>query len=254
MSAPTDRTAVEALRARADDVHKRAVKAVENTVAGAVIVVGLWFWLILLLVAAVLVVIELRTGSIGPGSVVENILVSPRWFALVMGLIVPVGVLTVHLAAGGTRKALVDGIVRAALFSGGAYGVATAALLLLERLAFFLADREWFRGDGSADARGFSISILSEGLSIATYLLVGVAIGIGYYRYGGWLGTVLIPLFLIPCAVADAFRLERLRDLVEPFPGPLGPLSLLLLGIGGVLLAILAAERLLRDVPVRPSR
>ncbi|MCF4123165.1 hypothetical protein L1785_19515 [Antribacter sp. KLBMP9083] len=240
-------------RERARGLHKRQVKTLENQVAGALVVIGAWYWVVVVLIAAVLLVVELRTGEIGDGSVVERVLTSSRWFMFVMGLLIPFALLVPHVAAGGTRKAFVDGITRGALVGGGLFGLVATLLFLIERPVFGALDLAWFREGAAGPGNGFTSSVISEALAVATFFLVGVAVSVAYSRFGGWVGTALLPLFLVPAGLSQFLESGVVSDLVAPAAGLVQLLVLVGASAVVLVLAIVVVDRLLHDVPIKPA-
>lgn len=240
-------------RERARAIHLRQAKTLENQVTGALVVIGAWYWVVVVLIAAALLVIELRTGEIGDGSMVGRVLTSSRWFMFVMGLLIPFALLVPHVAAGGTRKAFVDGIIRGALVGGGLFGLVAALLLLIERPVFTALDRPWFRENAVGPGNGFTLSVISEALAVATFFLVGVAVSVAYSRFGGWVGTALLPLFLVPAGLSQLLESSFVTGLVAPAAGLVQ--LLVLVGASAVVLflAIVVVDRLLHDVPIKPA-
>lgn len=240
-------------REHARAIHLRQAKTLENQVTGALVVIGAWYWVVVVLIAAALLVIELRTGEIGDGSMVGRVLTSSRWFMFVMGLLIPFALLVPHVAAGGTRKAFVDGIIRGALVGGGLFGLVAALLLLIERPVFTALDRPWFRENAVGPANGFTFSVISEALAVATFFLVGVAVSVAYSRFGGWVGTALLPLFLVPAGLSQLLESSFVTGLLAPAAGLVQ--LLVLVGASAVVLflAIVVVDRLLHDVPIKPA-
>src|SRR5690606_1897764 len=72
-----------------------------------------------------------------------------RWVVFTVGAVVTAGWLTLHLAAGGTRRSFVEGAARAAVVAGGVFGVLAVLLAVAEERLYTSLDRTW-QGTASA--------------------------------------------------------------------------------------------------------
>src|SRR5690606_11721461 len=90
--------------------------------------------------------------------------------------------------------------------------IATAALLVEERLYGSLG---WVHGDtfSGRDLGVFHDGVLTYFVGLALIFtagqLSGSLVGIVYYRWGGWLGTLLLPLTLAPLAAIGFLALDQ---------------------------------------------
>lgn len=249
-------TLAAALDARRASAHRSAVRAVEGQVTQALRLAGSWYWPIATLVAAVIAVVQWRVGSLD-GSTAQYVLGSARWFGFSLGVIIPLALFRMHLAAGGTRRALAHGAVRGAARVGVVFGLAVAALYAVEQVVWGQLGAEWHRYgyDGRTGVLGFVLNAAGEGLVVTTYFLLGAAVAAGFSRFGPWLGLALCLVLGIPALGAD-FALygglgtvfaERVLGLAGPLPEVAG--LLVTAAAGAVVYAVLRA--LLRDVPVK---
>jgi hypothetical protein len=248
------------LDARRVALHRNAVRSVAKHIRGVLVGVGVWYWPIIVLAAVVVALILHRLDALD-GSTVQYVVGSARWFAFSLGVIVPLGMMRPHLAAGGTRRALIHGLVRGAAWAGATFGIVIACLYTAEQSIWRLLRLDWYRSLGLAEstgAVGFVVNTAGEGLVAFTYFLLGAAVSGGFARFGPWLGLVVCLGLGIPAVVAD----------IALYAGPATALAELLLGMGGPLPALggllvvgaaaavtyVVLYLLLRDIPVkRPS-
>ncbi|MBO0611047.1 hypothetical protein [Myceligenerans salitolerans] len=249
-----------ALDERRTAVQRRAVRAVDGQIAAVLRTVGFWYWPVIALAAVVIALVQQRLGALD-GSTVQYVVGSARWFAFSLGVIVPMAVMRPHLAAGGTRRALVRGVARGAVRAGVVFGLAVAVLYAAEQVAWRLLDLDWYRTlgpDRTTGVGGFLVNTVGEGLVALTYFLLGAAVAGGFARFGPWLGLVLCLGFGFPAVVADvALYTGPATALAAQILGMSGPLPMLA-GLFTVLAAAavtyIALGLILRDLPVkRPS-
>jgi hypothetical protein len=240
--------------------ERRAARVAAGVTIRVVRTVGGWYWAIFAVVAAAVIVGTARFGSgMDEGVIDAQMGGSSRWFVLVLGMIVPAAYLRLHVAAGGTRRALVTGTVQGALVIGVLLGLVTAIYLVGERALFGALDLTWSRQyglpvDGYA---GIALTIVPEALVVATYYLTGAAIAAGYHRLGVVRGTLYVVVALVPAAVVDlvthtgvtALLLGR-RDLLD---GGTGVLLSLVGGLVAVALAAWLFSMPLRSISLRPA-
>jgi hypothetical protein len=246
-------------RPAAPPVHRRAERKVGHRVSGTLLRSAVWFavpWVAI--VVGTPFAVERWDGELssltyasdgGPG----------RWVAFAVGVIATSAILTIHVAAGGTRRALAAGVVRGAVPGAAVFGLLAATVMLGEQRLYGALGRPWTgAGPYAVDtAPGFATTALGETLVVVTYVLVGAAMAAAYRRSGPWLGTALIVPLLVPAAVAElatrtGLFAQSLHDVAEPAP----PVAAVVTVVGGLAAAALAAvvlDRLLRSTPVRPA-
>ncbi len=243
----------------APTTRRRAERRLGRRFVTSLLVAGAWFWVLwAALVIGAPLAVERWGGELerityaaagGPG----------RWVAFTVGLLATVTLLTIHLAAGGTRRSFVTGVVRGAVPAGLAFGVLTAALAAGERRLYTALERPWtgigpFAVDSPA---GFATTTLGETLVIVTYVLVGSAVAVGYRRSGPWWGTALMVPLLLPAAVVDLATRTGIFGLALRGAPALDPLPTVVVtlagGIAATALAVLVLDRLLRSTLLRPS-
>lgn len=242
------------LEERGRVARHRSMRAAENVVVGAMLRTTAWFWGSIVLVGIVIAVLQSRFGELD-GSALQYTLGSTRWFMFTMGLILAIAVLPMHVAAGGTRRAFVDGFIRGALFIGLVTGLVTATVLLVERLVWGALGWDWHFGQGLAPDGSFVITAASEALVIATYVLTGGILPAAYQRLGAWGGSFMIVALLAAMFFADwsvhtgyIFGWEVLTD-TGAGRVPLGLAG----GALAVAVAALGADRFYRGIPLRPT-
>jgi hypothetical protein len=171
------------------------------------------------------------------------------------------------VAAGGSRLSLAGGVTRCALVLGAGYGVVTVLALLGERLLSTSLGMTWRRLGALPFDSPLTVlgTVAAEGLVVATYILVGACIGVGFVHARAWGGLLIVPLALPAVMVDLATRtgvvgttanVELLPDIDHAEVPPADGIATLLLGVGGSVLAVALAavvlHALLRTAPVRP--
>lgn len=247
--------------------HRRGVTAVARWMRHSGTVVGTWFWSLYAVYAVGLTLGNRIAGNDLEISALDATLGAQRWAVLWLGVVAATGMLSVHVAAGGTRRSLVGGVVRGSLVLGAGYGVATVLALLGERLLSTSLGMTWRRVGALPFDSPLTVigTVVAESLVVATYLLVGACVGAGFTRARAW-GTLLMLPLLLPAVLVDLAtrtgvvgtiaNVELVPDIDHAEVPPAEGLPTLLLGVGGAALAALLAavvlHALLRTTPVRP--
>jgi hypothetical protein len=246
----------------------RGVAAVDRRLRRNAVVVGIWFWAVYALYAAGITVGNAAAGNDLEISALDATLGSSRWPMIWLGISASVAILGLHVAAGGSRRSLFEGVVRGAVVVGAGFGVVTTLALLGERLLSTSLGMSWRRlGALPFDSPGAVLgTAVAEALVITTYILAGACLAAGFIHAGAWGGLLIIPL-AIPAVLVDlatrtgvvgaVANLELQPDLDHAEVPASEGLATMLLGIGGgALAAVLAAvvlHALLRTIPVRPG-
>ncbi|WP_402468499.1 hypothetical protein [Isoptericola aurantiacus] len=240
-------------------LHARAVGVARRRFLRVLLLAGLWFWTVWFLLVLGLPIVVSRWGGVATGLSYDTAGSPARWPAFAVGIIATGALLRIHLAAGGTRRALVEGVAGGALVGGVAYGVLGVVLPLLEQQVYAEVGLPW-RGPGGAfaldSAARIVASVVAGTLLIVTYALVGTGVLAGYRRWGALRGTLAIVPLLVPCALVDAATRTGvfgiwLRD--APVTSVLDAAGSLAGALLAAALAAVVAHRLLRDVRTRPA-
>ncbi len=266
MSAPLPVTAgptADERAALARAARRRASRTVRRNVVAAFATVGGWFWAIYAVVGVGVPLLVSRAGGEMDGGIFESSAGTPRWFAFVLGIIVPAAALTLHLAAGGTRAAFSAGVVRGAALAGLGFGVLTAAYVSGEQVLYPALGLDWGRAAGLAagsPAADALLTVVAEALAVTTYVLCGAAIAVGYKRLGVWTGTGFILPMLVLIALTDLAMRGGVGGLVlsnVARSDGIASAGAVALGLAGGLLALALAagalHLLVRGVRLRPS-
>lgn len=248
--------------------HLRGVAGVDRRMRRAGAVIGIWFWAVWAVYAVGITVGHAVTGADLEISAFDATLGSSRWPVIWLGVSASVGILALHVAAGGSRRSLFEGVIRGSLVVGAGFGAVTTLALLGERLLSTSLGMTWRRL--GALPFGSPVEVLgttvAEALVITTYILVGAGVAVGFLRVRAWGSLLMVPL-LLPAALADLAtrtgvlgslaNVEYRPDIAHAEVPPSEGLLTTLLGVGGAalaaVLAALALHALLRAVPVRPS-
>ncbi|MFC8597249.1 hypothetical protein [Isoptericola sp. NPDC057191] len=238
--------------------YRVAVGKVRRRTLRSLVISGAWFWAIW---AAFVVAVPLavdRWGGEMDGLTYDAAGGPVRWVAFAVGTILTAALLDLHVAAGGTRRSFVDGVVRAAAVAGLAFGVLAVVLALAEQRLYAAIDRSWQGTAAPLDVgtpAGAVVTAAGEALVVVTYVLVGVAVVAGYRRGGPWRGTLLVVPLLLPAALADLATQTGVFGLAVRGGYENVPLGAVLAVAGSLAAAALAtvvAHRMLSAVPLRP--
>jgi hypothetical protein len=234
--------------------HRRSVRQVADYVVGATWYIGVWFWVIALVIGVVVLEVQRRTEGVDV-SALNGPAGSAKFFLFVMGIVLPLALVSVHVAAGGTRRSLTHGLVVGAVGVGVSFGLAVALLAWAEWWIFRSAgwDAVW-EDQLYEDGSQVGLVLLVQSVFCLVYFLAGMTIAMGYYRAGTWWGTALLPLPLVPVALVELVLQSGAFG--GAFARALGlDGATAWVAVGGALVAIALAVGLLRlfvrDVPMR---
>lgn len=168
------------------------------------------FWLLVVglvvpIVAMLLGLLVDRLGDTLDHSVWEYAGQPARWMLFVIGIVITPMVLPVYVANGVTRRT----VTAAAGTAGGLLSLAIAGYLaiglLVERAIFDATGRQHTFADSHLFTTPGQVHlvVLQYTLVGAAYLAGGWLIGSGYYRFGGWTGTAILPLAVLPMVAMD---------------------------------------------------
>lgn len=168
---------------------------------------ALCFWGIVAL-GVTLTLIVWSTVSEPTQSIVSYARQGAIWFPFSLFIMVVSAYLPVHIGLGMTRRALVRGAVLTAMIMAAVYAATMTLAFELEGLVFGAFG--WVHGPGE-----MAVSGATEPLSMAFELfliflaanLCGLLVGIVYYRLGGWVGTLSLPLTVGPILIVSGLGL-----------------------------------------------
>jgi hypothetical protein len=217
----------------------------------------IWFWVVVGGCWAVVATVIILIGD-ADMSVWQWFGTSPaKYFLMVLGIITAAVYLPVYVGHGITRRQFASGCAAFFGLASVAFGGVVLAGYLLE-LIMHAATGQFGPSSGS-----YPVASVGDGLWIfarytvihAAFVCTGWLLGATFYRFGPWIGIVLIPACVVPGFGADfvlGTGTERaglhLNRIVELGSGYL-PVGLL---VGAVLLALGVglAFVVVRDVPI----
>jgi hypothetical protein len=167
--------------------------------------VAFWGIMIALLVVIESLVIVLADN---PTSVWQGFRWAPQFFLLCIGIMMVTNHLPVQIAHGITRSV----VLRAGSLIALAVSASSAIIIQLG----FLAERAVYNSLGLVQFTDSIDLVESPGRIIVStaeftvlylaYFIAGWAIAAGFYRLGGWYGTLLIAPAAVPALLADFFH------------------------------------------------
>ena len=211
------------------------------------------FWAILVLAWVVATVIVDRVGTVDFSVYLVMGQGAPKVFLFVMSLIIAATGLPLYVGYGITRR---HAFTAAAIILGGA-GLLFAVL----RLGVSLVEAAAYEATGLSAGLSGPLpvtSVTEAGWLVLTGTVVhilwaasGWIVGVGYYRFGPWLGTVLVTPASIPLVIGElAVPTERPGDgfvgLVGMSPAAVGPVVAAV-----AVLAVLVGYLVVRDLTIR---
>lgn len=213
--------------------------------------VGAWVWVIVALVVALVPHVIDRFGTVEL-SVFGSASTGPQWFLFVLAIILVAAGLGPHVAQGQTRRTFVLQTTAGFVVVGLVFALVAVAVYAGERWLYgvrgwpiepegghlFTATDQWW------------LVFAESALLTPLFALSGVAVGATYYRWRGWIGTLLLPVTVgVPFVASDIVQgswLPGALGVPEPSLG-LAALVVVPLAVGLVVLALVA----LRGAPVR---
>ena len=228
--------------------------AVLRTVTRPVLSNGWWVWGIAVVATVAIPLVVDRFGG-QPLSVFATAIQGPRWYLFVLVLIIVAAGFGPSVALGLTRREFVRQIGTAGVVAGAAYGV-VAGLVQTAEHAFHAAQgwgHESVFGMRPMPAGPWLLVTVDHMVALCTFALAGLAVGATYYRWGGWLGTLALPLTVgpvltVPGLLAHVEPVELGNGLdALPYPAGLALSLALAAALWGI--AFIA----LRGASVRPT-
>lgn len=163
-----------------------------------------WGWGVVLVVATAILAVVSRSVHIEMSAlaIAHHAFL---WFPFSIAIMLTTALLTTHVASGMTRASFSKGAILAALATGVGNGAFMTLALVVERWVY--GRLGWFHGTG-ADGK---LAVLRDGvlpygaglaLIFSAGMLSGLLVGICFYRFGGLLGVLALPLALSPILLA----------------------------------------------------
>lgn len=213
-----------------------------------------WFWFsAVIIVCGVLFTISRFTDVTLSG--VQFVHQTALWFQFAMAISVVVVYLPVHVAAGTTRRSFIRGALIAAGTTAVGYTAVLILLLLVEGQIYGALG--WSHGgDDQPSATVFALGVWpylgGTILIFAAGTISGLLVGAAYYRWGGWQGTLALPLALAPLLLVSVLVRTSVNQW-SPLGSPTGAGSSWQpqLGVALLILAAMALQLLVRRVPIR---
>src|SRR5690625_394856 len=215
-----------------------------------------WPWaLAVVLIAATIALID-AVGTVNV-SIVQfvrsGVLV---WFLFALGISVASGGIGPHVANGMTRRSFTLGSIVAGLAAAILHALTAAGLVLLEGRLY--ARMGWDHDAAPGEEyvpgvweRGVGPLLLDHTLVTVAGLAAGLLVGMTYYRFGGWWGTVALPLTLLPI-IYTMFATSWSEAPFVPWDD-VPPGTAHVVGAAAAAAAVLAFAALTRRVPISRS-
>ncbi|QGQ18256.1 hypothetical protein GC089_01975 [Cellulomonas sp. JZ18] len=224
---------------------------------GVALYLAAWYWAIALVVLLVATLIVWRVNGTVDVSIVAYARQSAIWFPFSQAILLVAALLRPHLAAGMTRRTFVRSSLVTAVSTGLGYTLVLSALLLVERALHSAVgwDAEILEQGFELTGRDFPSMVGELAPALVLANLCGLLVGVVYHRFGGWWGTVTLPLTVLPIVATLALAGEWFASL-PALDGVLsGPADAPLL-TGAVLVVVTAGAyvALARSTPVRTPR
>ncbi len=223
---------------------------------GVAAYLAVWYWAIALVVLVIATLVVWRVNGSVDVSIVAYARQSAIWFPFSQAILLIASLLRVHVAAGMTRRTFVRASLVTAVSTGLGYTLVLSGLLLLERALHAAVGWDAEILEQGFELVGSSFPTMVGELAPALVLanLCGLLVGVVYHRYGGWWGTVTLPLTVLPIVATLALAGEWFGSF--PLDGLLDPAGDAPLLTGAVLALVTAAVyvALVRSTPVRTPR
>lgn len=230
--------------------HPRRV--VFRNVVWTSLYVGVWVWAIVVLIVVVVPHVIDRLGTVD-FSMFGSTSAGPRWFLFVLAIILVATGIGPHVAQGQTRRTFVIQTVAGFVVVGLLFALVAVAVYAGERWLYEL--RGWPlqpEGGHLFTATDQWWLVLAEGaLLTPLFALAGVVVGATYYRWRGWIGTLLLPVTVgLPYLASDVVHGDWLPGVLGVDPPSLGVAALVVVLVAAGLVGLTFVA--LRDAPVRP--
>lgn len=245
------RTSVPRLRVRVGAARPQWVRSTVHHLQ-VYLLMWLWLWAVCVVGVAVAIAVVDRVGTVNV-SIVQFVRDGPLvWFLFSIAVIVAATYLTPHVANGMTRRSFVTGGLVAAVGSALLHAATSSGLLLLEGVVYGRMGWQHDTEPGQEYVAGvwetdLGMLLADHAVTALAGTLGGLLIGMTYYRLGGWWGTLVLPLTLLPI-LGVMFMTSWSEVPFVPWTGPAW--SAYLVGLALVLAAGVAFALLARRVPI----
>ncbi len=129
-----------------------------------------------------------------------------RYFPMSIGVMLVPALLPAYVANGVTRREFTVGA--ALMITGATLGLAVVGAigLVVEKWAYSWAGHvPTYTFPHLFDGPENVVAVVGEfAILISSHMVAGWLIGYTYYRYGGWIGTFLLPLTVLPALAVEA--------------------------------------------------
>lgn len=188
------------------------LSALTYLLSGYVYMLTLWFWAIALPAVAIIMFVVGQNVDQVTASGVAFTHHGALWFPFSIAIILSVTYLPIHVANGMTRRSFTKAALAVNVIVGVLNATIATTALLVEREIYDALG--WVHGgnDGSGIPifdGGVLVYALGLALLFVAGLLSGSLIGVTYYRLGGWIGTLALPLCLLPLGAVGLLGLGK---------------------------------------------
>lgn len=234
---------------------RRANEASQIVLFGTVAWIG-WVWVAATVAYAIVIASIARWGSVDQAlwrSVASG---WQRYVVFAAGVTVTTTFLRMLIRNGATRRLLSIGAVVTMAGVAVALSAWNVAGYAVEKAVF--DDRGW--SQEIADGRVFEWGdiprlVVDFGLVIAAYFVAGWIVGCCYVRWGAAVGTLLLPVAVLPAAAVELVVSPELAgmdvDVVRDWLSAPHAAVSASVGAAVVLLSVVVADRIMRDTPLR---
>jgi hypothetical protein len=164
--------------------------------------VAFWFWGVMVAGIVIALAVGVAMGD-ADLSRVQFARQAGIWFPFSLMIMLGTVYLPVHVAAGMTRRAFSRAALASALVLAASFAVVMSVLMQLER--FFFSAQGWthrLSDTGFAATSSEPLRLLVDYLlTFSAGTVCGLLVGATYYRFGGWWGTLALPLTVGPIFV-----------------------------------------------------
>ena len=224
---------------------------------GALARLAVIFWSIAVVAVVVANLVGWRVAGATDVSIAAYARQASVWFPFSLAIMLVAAYVRVHIASGMTRRTFVRAALLVEVAAGVAYAVVLTVLVLLERAVHDALGWESVITEVQLTDETSSLWAMLVELAVLFVVgnLSGLLVGAVYHRFGGWVGTLSLPLTVGPVAALLFVPGARLVELsgIGATSG-IGHLGLVVgvgLALGAVTAAVFAA--LVRRLQLAPA-